>query len=166
VAIEKPATFSSGTAAEPRNISPSCQNPSGVSVSPKLTESAKMLRLLFLVTSCHFFFAGTAFAEGDVAAGEKLFQRCNVCHLATDTAHRNGPTLHAVVGRHVASIEGFEYSDSMKAFGATGAVWDEATLGEFLKEPTLFVKGTKMSGVPPLRRDNERADLIAYLKTL
>ena len=122
------------------------------------------LHLLFLPIA--FLMVGPAFADGDVPAGEKQFQKCNVCHLATDTAHRNGPTLHAVVGRHVASVEGFEYSEAMKAFGATGAVWDEATLSEFLKEPTLFVKGTKMSGVPPVRRENERADLIAYLKTL
>jgi cytochrome c len=125
-----------------------------------------MLRVLFFVTSCHLFFAGTAFADGDVTAGEKQFQRCNVCHLATDASHRNGPALHGVVGRPVASVEGFAYSDAMKAFGATGAVWDDATLDQFLKNPTEFVKGTKMSGVPPLRRDTERADLIAFLKTL
>jgi cytochrome c2 len=112
------------------------------------------------------FMTGTAFADGDVASGEKLFQRCVVCHLATDLSHRNGPTLHAVVGRAVASVEGFVYSDAMKAFGATGAIWDQTTLGEFLKNPTEFVRDTKMSGVPPLRRDTERADLIAFLKTL
>ncbi len=107
-----------------------------------------------------------AFAEGNVAAGEKQFQRCTVCHSNADSNHRNGPTLHEVVGRPVATVEGFAYSDAMKAFGLTGAVWDEATLDKFLKNPTEFVKGTRMSGVPPLRRDTERADLIAFLKTL
>lgn len=120
----------------------------------------------FIWTISFLLMTGPAFAAGDVAAGEKQFQRCIVCHLATDASHRNGPTLHAVLGRPVASVEGFAYSDAMKAFGLTGAVWDEATLGEFLKNPTEFVKGTKMSGVPPVRRDTERADLIAFLKTL
>ncbi len=124
------------------------------------------MRLHFSLSLIVVMMAGPAFADGDVAAGEKLFQRCNVCHLATDSNHRNGPSLLGVVGRQVAAVKGFAYSDAMKAFGATGAVWDERTLGEFLKNPTEFVKGTRMSGVPPLRRDTERADLIAYLKTL
>jgi cytochrome c len=124
------------------------------------------MKSFFLLSSCFLILAETALAAGDVVAGEKLFQRCNVCHLATDASHRNGPALHGVVGRPVASVEGFAYSNAMNAFGATGALWDDATLDQFLKNPTEFVKGTKMSGVPPLRRDTERTDLIAFLKAL
>jgi cytochrome c len=103
------------------------------------------------------------FADGDVVAGEKVFQRCLSCHSATEKINKHGPSLQGVVGRPVASMEGFGYSEAMKALGATGAVWDEATLDEFLKEPIYFVKGTKMMA-PPVRRDTERLDLIAYLK--
>ena len=53
----------------------------------------------------------------------------------------------------------------MKTFGATGAQWDEATLDQFLKEPALFLKGTKMKA-PPVSLDTERVDLIAFLKSL
>ena len=75
-----------------------------------------------------------------------------------------GPYLLAVVGRPVASVGGFTCSAPMQALAATGAVWDEATLDKFLQAPMDFVKGTKMM-VPPVRRDTERADLIAFLKS-
>lgn len=101
-----------------------------------------------------------------MAAGEKVYQRCMVCHGTMDQAQpkRMGPPLYQIVGRAVASVDDYAYSDSMKAFGATGAQWDEATLDQFLKEPVLFIKGTKMVA-PPVRRDSERADLIAFLKS-
>ena len=79
-------------------------------------------------------------------------------------SQENGPTLQGIVDRPVASVEGYAYSDAMKALGATGAIWDEATLDQFLKDPMGFVKGMKMVAAP-VRRDTERADLIAYLKS-
>jgi cytochrome c len=110
--------------------------------------------------------SGAAFAEGNIAAGEIVFQRCFACHGMVDPTHvaRMGPTLHGIVGRPVASVAGYAYSDAMKAFGATGAHWDEATLDQFLRDPMGFVKGMKMVA-PPVRRNTERADLIAYLKS-
>ena len=108
--------------------------------------------------------SATSRAEGDIAAGEKVFQRCLTCHNVANTINKMGPHLQGLIDRPIASVEGFAYSDAMKAFGATGAHWDEATLDQFLKEPILFVKGTKMMS-PPVRRDTERADLIAYLKS-
>ena len=111
--------------------------------------------------------ATPAIADGNAAAGEIVFQRCIVCHGKINPAQpsRMGPPLNGIIGRRVASLEGYAYSDAMKAFGTTGAVWDEATLHEFLKEPILFVKGTKMMA-PPVRRYTERADLIAYLASV
>lgn len=105
-------------------------------------------------------------ADGNVVEGEKVFQRCASCHVVTgrDPA-RKGPSLQGIVGRPVASIAGFDYSPNMAALGATGAKWDEATLDQFLKYPSEFVKGTKMTA-PPVRREAERADLIAFLGTI
>jgi cytochrome c2 len=69
------------------------------------------------------------------------------------------------VSRPVATAEGYAYySEAMKALGATGAVWDEATLDAFLKDPREFVRGTTMRALP-VRRETERADLIAFLKS-
>ena len=59
-------------------------------------------------------------------------------------------------------MKGYRYSKAMKASGLT---WDEATLDKFLKKPKKLVKKTKM-GFPGLKKDSQRADIIAYLKTL
>jgi cytochrome c len=125
-----------------------------------------MTRSLFLVWAAFVVMVNPVLAEGNVAAGEIVFQRCYACHGKVDPTQlaRNGPTLHGIVGRPVASVEGYAYSDAMKAFGATGARWDEATLDQFLKDPMGFVKGMKMVAAP-VRRDTERADLIAFLKS-
>ena len=125
-----------------------------------------MIKSLVFVSAAFMLMTPAARAEGNVAGGEIVFQRCIVCHGKMDMGQpkRMGPPLQGIVGRNVASVEGYAYSDAMKAFGETGAVWDEATLDRFLKEPVLFVKGTKMMA-PPVRRDKERADLIAYLRT-
>ena len=124
------------------------------------------MKLVFLGPISLALLFAPVLAEGDMAAGEKVYQRCVVCHGALDQAQpkRIGPPLYQIVGRAVASVEDYAYSDSMKAFGTTGAQWDEATLDQFLKEPVLFIKGTKMVA-PPVRRDSERADLIAFLKS-
>lgn len=141
----------------------------GDSVASRRLDSigtTKMIKSLFLVSATLRLMVTPAIADGNVAAGEIVFQRCVVCHGKLEPAQspRMGPPLHGIVGRPVASVEGYAYSDAMKAFGTSGAQWDEATLDQFLKEPILFVKGTKMMA-PPVRRDAERADLIAYLKS-
>ena len=123
-----------------------------------------MMRSLFVVTGYLMLMVQPALADGDVVAGKIVFQRCLSCHNVADETNKTGPNLHGLISRPVASVEGYAYSEAMKAFGGTGAVWDEATLDKFLKEPILFVKGTKMMAAP-VRRDSERADLIAYLKS-
>lgn len=122
-----------------------------------------MLKSLFLITPFLFLIADTALADGDVVAGEKVFQRCVSCHSIADTTNKKGPTLRGIVGRPAASVAGFEYSDALKDFGASGAIWDEATLEKFLVDTYGFVKGIRMV-IPPVRRETERADLIAFLK--
>jgi cytochrome c len=123
-----------------------------------------MIKAGILAALCLGASAGFAMADGDVVEGEKVFQRCVSCHNPTENINQYGPILKGVVGRPVASVEGFGYSNAMKAFAATGAVWDEATLDIFLKSPFNFIKGNNMRLVPPVRRDAERKDLIAFLK--
>ena len=124
-----------------------------------------MIKSSFLALATCVLFSLPAIAGGNAAAGEIIFQRCFACHGKVDPTQlaRNGPNLQGIVGRPVASVEGYAYSDAMKAFGATGAHWDEPTLDQFLKDPMGFVKGMKMVAAP-VRRDTERADLIAFLK--
>ncbi|MBE0454411.1 c-type cytochrome [Roseovarius autotrophicus] len=106
-----------------------------------------------------------AAAEGDAANGEKVFNKCKACHMVGDDAkNRVGPELNGIVGRAVGAVEGFAYSDTLKEMGASGAVWSEDVLAAFLEKPRDFAKGTKMA-FPGLRKEEERADVIAYLAT-
>lgn len=99
----------------------------------------------------------------DADKGEKVFKKCKACHtVEKDGKNRIGPNLYGVVGRKAAAVEGFKYSDAMKESGLT---WDEATLDAFLEKPKKVMKKTKMA-FPGLRKDDQRADVIAYLKAL
>lgn len=107
---------------------------------------------------------GPAFAEGDAKAGKKVFAKCRACHKLDAGKHGVGPSLHGVVGRGVATADGYtKYSKALIAY-AEGKVWDDATLDSFLESPKKVVKGTKMA-FKGLRKPEQRADLIAYLKT-
>lgn len=108
--------------------------------------------------------AGPAQADGDVAKGEQAFKKCMACHTVNDKTNKVGPYLVGVVGRPVASVEGYKYSEDMIAYGATGAVWDETTLHAYLEKPKAVVAKTKMA-FAGLKKEDERADLIAFLKT-
>jgi cytochrome c len=102
-----------------------------------------------------------ALPPGDPTRGEKIYERCQACHSIE--RDRTGPHHAGLFGRRAGSVPGFQYSPAMKKAGAGGLVWDEATLDKFLKAPTKFVPGTRM-GYAGIKDDQERADLLAYLK--
>ena len=97
-------------------------------------------------------------ADGDPTRGEQIYHRCQGCHSID--ANRVGPRHAGLFGRHAGSLDDYNYSDAMRA---SGVVWDETTLDQFLTAPRKFIPGTKMpfAGIPDAQ---ERADLIAYLK--
>lgn len=101
--------------------------------------------------------------EGDIAAGEKLFKRCSVCHTADADESRRGPSLKGVFGRKAATAPDYPYSDPMRAAGAAGLVWDEPSLASFIKKPQTLVNGTWMA-FPGFGKDQDIRDVIAYLK--
>jgi cytochrome c len=122
------------------------------------------MKLFVLITLGISLFAGPALADGDALAGEKVFKKCMACHTVSDKTNKVGPHLVGVVGRKVAVVEGYSYSDSMKEYAATGAVWDEAALGAYLENPKAIVLKTKMA-FAGLKKEDEREDLIAFLKS-
>jgi cytochrome c len=101
--------------------------------------------------------AGPVFAGGDAAKGEVLYARCQGCHSID--ANRVGPRHQGLFGRRAGSLPDYNYSAALRA---SGVVWDETTLDQFLAAPRDFIKGTKMPFA--LKDPQERADLIAYLK--
>ncbi len=109
----------------------------------------------------------TLLASADAAAGEAVFKKCQACHTGEKGGpNKVGPNLWGVINRPIASHEGFAYSGPMKEFSQGGSVvWDYEHLDEFLMSPKTDVKGTAM-GFAGLKKDGERANLIAYLRTL
>lgn len=97
-----------------------------------------------------------------LGAGAKVFRQCKSCHtIEPGGPNRHGPNLHGIVNRPVASVEGFRYSDALKEYGGK---WTPDRLDAYLENPRKVVKGTKMA-FPGIRDAEDRADLIAYLKS-
>lgn len=116
----------------------------------------------FLLTAACLCLAAPALAEGDAIAGKAVFRKCAPCH-STEPVNRVGPTLAGIVGRPVATVEDYNYSPAMRAFGEGGKIWSEAQLAEYLMAPRAVVPGTRMS-FAGLRKIEDIANLIAYLK--
>ncbi len=92
-------------------------------------------------------------------AGEKAFKKCKACHKLEAGKNGVGPSLHGVVGKDIASVDGFKYSEALT--GIDG-VWDAANLDAFLAKPKDFAPGTKMA-FPGLKKEDDRIAVIAYL---
>ena len=101
-------------------------------------------------------------ATADVQKGQTAFEgNCGGCHSTKPDERKVGPTLWGIVGRDKAAVEGMTYSETLKAWRGT---WTYEDLNTYLYGPTLTTPGTLMDrGVPD---DNERTNLIAYLRTL
>ena len=96
----------------------------------------------------------------DIKAGEKVFKKCRACHYADREKHKTGPHLVNLIGRTAGSLE--DYKKYSKAIKASGIVWDEETLTEYLRAPKKYIKGTKMAFVG-LKKDTDIDNVIAYL---
>jgi cytochrome c len=100
-------------------------------------------------------------AAQDVAAGKQVFGQCSVCH-SIDGTNGVGPTLKGIVGSKAGELAGFRFSRAMKT---SNIAWDDTTLDAFVADPQKVIPGNVMpfSGVADPK---QRADVIAYLKTL
>jgi len=99
----------------------------------------------------------------DAEEGEKVFKKCQACHVIKDEQNRVGPHLVGIFGRKAGSVEGFKYSESMVAKGQEGLVWDETTIDAYLADPKGYIPKNKMA-FAGLKKPEERAAVIAYLK--
>lgn len=100
----------------------------------------------------------------DIDHGRRVFQTCASCHVPDAETNKYGPYLKGVVGRKAAAVSDFRYSKAMTDAAASGLVWDEAALTEFLYSPKKKVPGTSMR-FWGLWSETEIRDVIAYLKT-
>lgn len=104
-----------------------------------------------------------ALAEGDAAAGAKVFRKCAACHAVDEPKNKVGPHLVDIIDRPMASVEGYKYSNAMVEHAAEVPTWTVEALAEFLHKPKDVVKGTKM-GFAGLKKDKDVENVIAYLK--
>ncbi len=102
----------------------------------------------------------TLLANADSAAGKKTFKSCAGCHNAAEgKGSKQGPNLWGIVGRDIASVDGFGYSG---ALSEKEGAWDWDALNAFLLNPKGFATGTKMA-YSGLKKDAARANLMAWL---
>lgn len=131
-----------------------------------------MRKVLWVVTGTLMLvaFGGPAFAAGDAAKGKELFAtKCGICHQVGPGAKTLvGPELNGIVGSKAARVADFpSYSAGMKKLGEEGYVWTDEHLSAWIEDPKAMIPDSMMAlafqGIPDA---GERADIIAYLKTL
>ncbi len=106
---------------------------------------------------------GALLAQADVEKGKKVAKKCKACHdVKQGGPNKVGPNLWEIVGASKASKEGFSYSG---ALGGLGGEWTYDALDAFLERPKEYAPGTKMA-FAGLKKPTDRANLIAYLRTL
>jgi cytochrome c len=107
---------------------------------------------------------GTLLAKADPVKGQAQAKACLACHVfEKGGANKTGPDLWDLVDRPIAAHEGFAYSDSLKEHAADK--WSFENLNKFITNPKGFAPKTKMT-FGGIKRDQARADLLAYLRTL
>jgi cytochrome c2 len=111
---------------------------------------------------------GPALAEGDATKGKADFAKCAICHqVGPGAATLVGPELNGIVGRKAGSVADYPYSAGMKKLAGEGYVWSEENLDKWIADPKAMIPDSPMAlAFPGIQDAGERADIIAYLKTV
>jgi cytochrome c len=109
--------------------------------------------------------SGNASAGGDPSAGKAIFERtCANCHAAQIGVNKIGPSLWDVIGRPIASVPDYNYSQKLLSVRGEWKEWTGEKLDVYLTNPREVLHGVKMY-FKGLQDPKDRADVIAYLET-
>ena len=104
----------------------------------------------------------TLLAAADPAKGAQVFKKCGACHtIDQGGASGVGPNLWGTLGKPMAHVAGFAYSDALKGKGGS---WDWEAMNQWVHAPSKLVPGTKMT-FAGLSKPEDRANLLAYLNS-
>jgi cytochrome c len=75
--------------------------------------------------------------------GAQVFRACVACHtLRPDEGNRAGPSLHALFGRRIATLPGYNFSPALKKLDI---IWTPETVARLFEiGPNAYTPGTKM----------------------
>jgi aldose sugar dehydrogenase len=97
-----------------------------------------------------------------VTRGAIVGGQCRSCHSMTAGAPSGiGPNLWGVIGRPVASAQGYAYSEALRRLGGT---WTEERLRAYVSNPGAVAPGTRMQ-ITSAFSEQQLSDLLAYLRT-
>jgi cytochrome c len=109
-----------------------------------------MKKSQYLAAACALLFGSVALygqTKGDAAKGKEVFEQCSVCHNSDSTERKMGPGLKGLFTK--------------PKLESTGKPPTEANVLEKINEG-----GNGMPSYKDMLTDVEKANLIAYLKTL
>ena len=110
------------------------------------------------------FAMAVAASAGSAANGKVLYDKqCLVCHDVAPEFHKEGPSLSGVYGRRAGTAP---YFGKYKALKGADFDWDGESLDRWLADPRGFLGGRDTGMTLRIEDARQRADLIAYLKTL
>ena len=72
------------------------------------------------------------------------------------------PELYPVLRCCLLQVAGFKYTDANKNSGVT---WSTQAMFDYLANPKKYIKGTNMA-FPGFKKEQDRADVVAYLNTM
>ena len=124
-----------------------------------------MLRVLTIAAVLGALAGSGVASAGDAAKGEKVFQKCKACHTVDEGGKdRVGPNLWGVFETVLGTNRpDYKYSKGLKALGEEGKTWTDELMDTWITNPKQVVARSKMI-FPGLKKPDDRADVIAYLR--
>ncbi len=117
-------------------------------------------RVAVVLAGC--FIGGLPLAADELAYPD-AFEVCTSCHAYEENEPPLvGPPLWGVVGRPVASVDGYQYSAALQSLGGN---WEPARLDVFLTRPAAFAPGTRMD-MGGIADATARAEVLEFLQSL